>query len=298
MAAALTVLFCADPLAPSRVDPHFAHEAAAVRELGGAVAFVDHDALTAGDTSTAVRRVAPGLGHVWYRGWMITSSGYQALTAALDERNVALHTTPEQYRTAHEFPGWYPAFAQATPASVWMPAEAGTPPSAAEVAQLIEPLGPGPGIVKDYVKSRKHEWEHACYIPDLTDIDSAAKIVARMVQLQEEALNGGIVIRRFERFQHHDQHALEARVWWRDGTPVAIGAHPDNPPQQPVPEPDLHLVVPLVAALDCRWITTDVALRDDGQWRVIEVGDAQVSGWPQHSDATSLFRPLAHASAA
>jgi hypothetical protein len=53
-----------------------------VRDLGGTVALVDHDALTAGDMNTAIRRVPRGLGHAWYRGWMITSSGYQALAAS------------------------------------------------------------------------------------------------------------------------------------------------------------------------------------------------------------------------
>jgi hypothetical protein len=34
-----------------------------VRDLGGTVALVDHDALTAGDMNTAIRRVPRGLGH-------------------------------------------------------------------------------------------------------------------------------------------------------------------------------------------------------------------------------------------
>jgi hypothetical protein len=34
---------------------------------------------------------------------------------------------------------------------------------------------------------------------------------------------------------------------------------------------------PAVQRLGCRFVTTDVALRSDGVWRVIEVGDAQVS---------------------
>ena len=52
------VLFPADPLSPRRVDPHFAAQAAAARELDGRVALIDHDALLAGDLAGAVRRVS------------------------------------------------------------------------------------------------------------------------------------------------------------------------------------------------------------------------------------------------
>jgi len=292
----LTVLFCADPLTPGRVDPYFAAQATAVRRLGGTVALIDHDALVAGDATAAVRRVPRDLGPVWYRGWMIPSSRYEDLAASLADRATELIVTPDRYRAAHELPGWYDIFATTTPVSVWAPRDPGDPPTGPEVARLISPLGPGRGIVKDYVKSRKHEWEEACYIPDLTDVGNVTEVIARMVELQESSLYGGIVVRRFEDFQRGpDRRTIEARVWWLDGAPVLVSAHPDNPADVPVPEPDLDVAAASVANVGCRWITTDMALRDDGVWRVVEVGDAQVSGLPEHVDATVLFGPLAAA---
>lgn len=41
--------------------------------------------------------------------------------------------------------------------------------------------------------------------------------------------------------------------------------------------PELDRLEPAVRALGCRFVTTDVALRADGTWRVVEVGDGQVS---------------------
>lgn len=290
MPAELTVLFCADPLTPGRTDPYFAGQAAAVRDLGGTIAVIDHDALAVGDADVAVRRVSRDLGPVWYRGWMIASGRYEDLATALAGRGAELIVAPDRYRAAHELPGWYGTFAAATPISVWTPRTPGNAPTVAEVAQLIEPLGTGRAIVKDYVKSRKHEWEEACYIPDLADVENATKVIGRMIELQEDTLCGGIVIRRFENFQRGpDGRTLEARVWWLDGVPVFVGAHPDNPAHVPVPAPDLRIAAPLVAELACRWITTDMAQRDDGVWRVVEVGDAQVSGLPEHVDPTVLF---------
>ncbi len=289
----LTVLFCADPLTPHRVDPQFGSEARAVRDLGGTVALVDHDAVVAGDARAALRRVPRDLGPAWYRGWMLTSPQYGSLATALGGRGVLLHTSPDQYRIAHELPGWYPVFAEVTPSSVWTASAPNRKPAREEIAELIAPLGPGRGIVKDYVKSRKHEWDEACFVRDLTDIEAVSGVITRMIELQEDGLNGGIVVRRFEEFRRHERGTVEARVWWLDGKPTVVGPHPDGCRGRQVPAPDdLEAVARAVTALGCRWITTDLAQLDDGRWRVIEVGDAQVSGWPEEAGAAALFEPL------
>ncbi|MDI5973421.1 ATP-grasp domain-containing protein [Streptomyces sp. SL13] len=274
---------CADPLAPRRADPHYAGEVAA----GGVL--IDHDALLAGDTAGAVARVRRGAGPAWYRGWMMPSDRYAALWEALAERGVTLLTSPEHYRRAHELPGWYGVFEGATPVSAWLPLSSGRAPDAGSLAAVARRLGGGPGIVKDYVKSRKHEWHEACYVPDLADTDQLTRVATRFVELQEEYLTGGLVLRRFEEFDGTG----EARVWWVDGEPVLTTPHPDAPEQRPVPE--LGFVAPLVAALGCRFLTTDLARRTDGVWRVVEAGDGGVSDLPRGAAPDPLMRALAAA---
>jgi hypothetical protein len=286
----VTVVFCADPLAPTRTDPHFAAQARAVRDAGGVVALLDHDALLAGDLTAAVRRIPRDLGEVWYRGWMIPVDRYAELADALAGRGVSLRVSGAAYRAAHELPGWYAALAQVTPDSVWTPWQPSEPPTVEQVAKLVGPLGGGPAIVKDYVKSRKHEWAQACFIPDLADAAQAHRIVARMVELQEESLQGGIVVRRFERFAQQDGRTVEARVWWVRGEPILTGPHPDTPELSC--EPDLTAIAPLVAAFGHPFVTTDVALRDDGAWRVVELGDGQVSDLPTGVDPSALLDHL------
>jgi ATP-grasp domain, R2K clade family 3 len=270
------VLYCHDPLNPRRVDEHFAPEAREVRACGGQVGLIDHDALLQGDVRQAVAHVPAELGSTWYRGWMIPSDRYAALAEALIQRGTKLLVAPEQYRAAHELPGWYPTFADVTPASVWRPTSPGETLGAAELALLAEPLPPGPGIVKDYVKSRKHEWDQACFIPDLADAAGLTRVVQRFVELQEEFLAGGIVLRSFETFSNPESVAAEVRVWWLDGQPRLLTPHPDSPFQHAL-TPDLDHIRPAVQRLGCRFVTTDVALRSDGVWRVVEVGDGQVS---------------------
>ncbi|MEU1484804.1 ATP-grasp domain-containing protein [Streptomyces sp. NPDC005752] len=281
------LLFCCDPLRTRHPDPGFAHEAAAARRVGAQVALVDHDALLAGDPEAAVGRVRRDSGPYWYRGWMIPSARYAELERALAARGCSLLTDASAYRTAHELPGWYEAFAGLTPRSVWRALSAGEVlPDASVWSDLAGPLGSGPGIVKDFVKSRKHEWHEACFVPDLGDRVRLATVVGRLVELQGDFLAGGVVLRAFEPFVPGG----EARVWWVDGEAVRVTAHPDTPGR---PEtPCLDAVGEAVRTLGCRWVSTDMALREDGVWRVVEVGDGQVTGLPAGDDGESLFSAL------
>jgi hypothetical protein len=278
----LTVLFCADPLTPKRTDPHFAREAVAVHAGGGTVALIDHDALQRGDLAGAVRQVLHDLGPTWYRGWMMTSAQYAVLATALKDRGTTLLTLPEDYRRAHELPGWYDTFAGLTPHSVWLPLSPGVRPAHETLEKLVRPLADGPAIVKDYVKSRKHEWDAACFVPDVRDTSGLHRVVAELVERQGESLAGGVVVREYEPYEGD-----EARIWWIDGEPALVGPHPDTP--DTYPEPVLDPIRSAVRGFGCRFITTDLARRADGVWRVVEVGDGQVSDLPASADPADLY---------
>lgn len=84
------------------------------------------------------------------------------------------------------------------------------------------------------------------------------------------------VLRSFETFSKLESAPAEVRVWWLDGDPRLLTPHPDSPFGRGI-VPDLDHIRPAVQRLGCRFVTTDVALRSDGVWRVVEVGDGQVS---------------------
>jgi hypothetical protein len=193
--ARMMLLVPADPLRPRRPDEHFAAEASAARDAGMDVALVDHDALARPDGARrAVARVPAGADAV-YRGWMLRAEQYEAFAEALAERGARLRTTAEQYRRAHELPGWYPSLAAVTPQSVWT-----TGAGRAEFERARLALGPGPAVVRDYVKSMKHYWHEAAFIPDLGDAETAWTVACRLRQLREDDFTGGFVLRRFEDF--------------------------------------------------------------------------------------------------
>jgi hypothetical protein len=113
-------------------------------------------------------------------------------------------TTAEQYRRAHELPGWYRALAECTPRSVWTTGAERAAPDRARAE-----LGSGPAVLRDYAKSMKHYWHKAAFIPVPDDAGAARSVANRFRQLRAEDMVGGFVLRRFESFV-----SAEVCSWW------------------------------------------------------------------------------------
>jgi hypothetical protein len=246
------------------------------------VAVVDHDSLARGDDVQRAIASVSGAGMAVYRGWMLRSERYAAVAQALAARGVTLRTSSAQYRRAHELPGWYSALAAVTPRSVWTVGS-----DRAEFDRARARLGAGPAVLRDYTKSMKHYWHEAAFIPDLDDGTSAWEVASRFLELREDDFVGGFVLRRFEEFT-----GAEVRTWWVNGVCVLIGPHPDTAADLPPVEVDLRVVVPLIAALDLAFVTVDLALRADGVWRVVELGDGQVSDRPASIEPSTMIAAL------
>jgi hypothetical protein len=155
-----------------------------------------HDALTRPDGARQATARVAGEGEAVYRGWMLRSEQYAGFADALAARGVTLRTTIDQYRRAHELPGWYQVLAAHTPLSAWTD---GT--DRADFDRARAAIGSGPAVVRDYVKSMKHYWREAAFIPDLADADVAWAVASRLRELREDEFVGGFVLRRFERFE-------------------------------------------------------------------------------------------------
>ena len=74
----------------------------------------------------------------------------------------------------------YPLISDATPASAWLPLDACG--DLDMIMALLTPFGDQPVILKDYVKSRKHEWFEACYIPSAADRLAVDRMVTRFLE--------------------------------------------------------------------------------------------------------------------
>ncbi|MFI5938465.1 ATP-grasp domain-containing protein [Actinoplanes sp. NPDC051494] len=282
----MLLLVPGDALRPRRPDEHFAAEAAAAREAGHEVAIVDHDALaTDRDPAAAVARV-PAATDAVYRGWMLSSARYAAMATALAARDVTLRTGAEEYRRAHELPGWYPVMSPVTPATAWAEGDDRAAFDRAAAA-FTSASGPAATVLRDYTKSVKHYWAEAAYIPDILDRDAAWRVASRMRELRDDDFAGGFVLRRFEDFA-----GAEARTWWVGGECRLVTAHPDTPGEPPAPDLDLTGVAALIPRLGLPFVTADLVRHRDGRWRVVEVGDGQVSDRPASTPAADLIAVL------
>lgn len=296
-ALAMLLVLCRDPLEPSRPDRAFETEVAAIERLGLPHVLVDHDALVGGEPERAVQRV-PEPGHfvlAAYRGWMVTAGQYRWLYESLFGRGVVLINDPGQYRHCHHLPESYPAIEGLTPRTVWLAGDLGID----RIMEALAPLGDAPIVLKDFVKSRKHEWLEACFIPSASDRRAVERVVGRFLELQEEDLTGGLVFREFVEFEPIGVHpgsgmpiTEEYRIFWLDGEPVSwspywegSGYGGEGPPIN-----DFEAVA---AAVRSRFFTMDVARRRDGGWMVVELGDGQVSGLPGGADPHRFYAALA-----
>lgn len=283
-----TFIFPSDVFNPRKVDEAFREQADAIQEFGADIMLFDHEELTSGQNShrfvSKNSGIHKGEKEVVYRGWMLTIHEYSFLEASLRERGIRLKTGMPNYQKAHQLPCWYGIFRDLTPNTVWRYQK-----NPAPLGNLADSLTSEAFIVKDFVKSRKTDWDTACFAPSRDKLEAVSNAFIRL-QAEDGSLVGGLVIREFEDL---DRTEGEARIWWVNGMPVLTTAHPDTPHLIPEVSKDfLKEVRRAVEALACPFITTDVALRKDGKWRVIEVGDGQVSGMPEGTDATELWKSL------
>ncbi len=158
-------------------------------------------------------------------------------------------------------------------------------------------LGSGPAVLRNHVRSLKHHWDEACFVPDAADPAGVERVGRRFVALRDGGASGGFVLRRFETFV-----SAEVRTWWVRGRLVLSTAHPDTPDAVPhaggpdaVSSTAMESVAAAVAGLGLPFVTVDLVRRDDGAWRVVELGDEQVSDLPTSTPADALVTALRRA---
>jgi hypothetical protein len=163
----------------------------------------------------------------------------------------------------------------------------------------LQTFGDAPIIVKDFVKSRKHEWNEACFIPSASDRGSVERVVKRFLELQEDDLNEGLVFREFVQFEPLTKHSKsgmpltkEFRIFFLDKKPVFVSEYWEEG-QYDCSPPPLDRFVEIASRVESRFFTMDIAKVQDGDWLIVELGDGQVAGLPPNAIAEQFYRSLA-----
>ncbi|HZN61018.1 MAG TPA: ATP-grasp domain-containing protein [Planctomycetota bacterium] len=295
----MSMVFCSDPLNPAVVDEPYAREFTAASQVGLASSLFNYEALVNdGDVDRAIRRIpSPAIpGIAVYRGWMLRPPLYARLQAALLERGIRLVNEPAAYSYAHELPNWYPDFTDVTPRTVIVPL--GGPPDFAAILMALRDFGNSPVVLKDYVKSQKHYWNEACFIPDASDGAAVERVTARFLELQGDGLAGGLVYRSFVELEPigiHPKSGLtltrEYRVFCFDGKPLCVLPYWEDAEYRGE-TPPLDQLNKMAARVKSRFFTMDVAKAREGHWILVELGDGQVAGLPDQANVLEFYSAL------
>lgn len=298
----MLLLFPSNPTQPRLPDSDYRAEWDAALALGLRTASVDHDELVRGNLDRALRFLPDSDGDpiLLYRGWMMRAESYAALSAAVRSRGFEPITSPEAYRICHHLPDSYPFIEVATAASTWIEVAQALPggsPDWVAICATAAKLGPGPAIIKDWVKSQKHAWSTACFISDATNAEAVQRIAEKFLELQGEMLVGGLVFRRFVRLLQRGIHprsgmplGAEVRSFWVRGQPVVLTDYWSEAPVGS--RPDLADFSRVAAAIPSPFFTMDLAQAEDGHWFIMELGDGQVAGLPDGVPPQDIFTAL------
>ena len=271
----INFLFCNHPLYPKRVDMDYETEYQEA-ELNHTCVLFSYEDLENGKLSLFGEDIS---GLTIYRGWMMKPEMYRTFYNLLEEKGIFLINSPEEYKRYHTLPGWYNEFADMTVNSLWE--EEGDVNSILEMSTQLE----GSYIVKDYVKSRKHEWYDACYIPNITDKVNTSKVISNFVERQADALVGGIVLRKYEKLKQigfHEKSGMpiseEYRVFVYAGKVHIMDNYWSNDSKVELSENELAWIDEIAAKVQSNFVTVDLARKEDGTLIIMELGDGQVSG--------------------
>lgn len=275
-------LLCANPLVNKAPDFDYEEEYSQIKSHGYNVHLFDFDNFINGIKNRLPKSEIEST--LIYRGWMLKPENYEKLYHCLSENNMVLINSPKQYEGCHTLPKWYDMIADVTPKSLWSEDLSDT-----AMINMLKAFGDKSIIIKDYVKSRKHEWHEACYIPNASDTAYAMKVIHTFIERQGSDLVGGIVIREYMSLKQAGLHkqsnmpiSEEYRAFFLYGKLVCIidywnGYALNN-------DEICKFAIDISKRIDSSFFTVDIARTIDESLIVMEIGDGQVSGVQDFSE--------------
>lgn len=284
----INFIFCNHPLYQKQVDADYEEEFQ-MACMEHACALFSYEDLESGILSLYGENIS---GLTIYRGWMMKPELYRMFYEKLEEKGIILINTPEEYERYHLLPGWYEDFKNDTPKSVWE--NQGSVESALLLTKGLE----GSYIVKDFVKSRKHEWYDACFINNIADKVNAKRVIKNFIERQDSNLVGGVVLRHFEKLKSvgfHEKSGMpiseEYRVFVFAGRIMIIDNYWQENQKISFSSEEYRWMEDSVKKIKSNFVTMDLARREDGRLIIMELGDGQVSDL-QQIKPVSFYRAL------
>lgn len=286
------ILFPSLPILPTQPDPDYEIEYAAAQAAGFRCSLYELESLRRNDLRSALKhcRTATEPNEtIVYRGWMVSDVHYASLHEGLTVRGFQPLAAPDEYAEAHYLPLAYPILQGSTPRTVWMEGA-----DLDRAWDLYQQMAGEAAILKDYVKSAKHRWREACFLPAHTSRTDFEAILQAFLHERGSLFEKGLVFRRYhplvqlgEDMRGQPIHE-EYRLFCVNGKVIAHA--PFRNPKELASQQRIWEM--LAARFTNRFISLDVARQVDDTWIVVEAGDGGVSGLPLSIDPDDFYRAL------
>jgi hypothetical protein len=295
----MNILFCDNPFEnkPS-VDTDYEDEFVSAKESGFTTLLFSYESLTKDkDAEYAIRKIkrSDTLQKIIYRGWMLKPTQYALLYSLLLTKNYQIINSPAEYQNCHYLPDSYKFISGHTPKTIWLTVE-NQKVNYDQVFNKISIFENSPVIVKDFVKSQKHYWDTACYIPSAADKNKVKSVIENFVELQNTDLNEGLVIREFVELNDLTIHSKsgmplkqEYRLFFLNGQLLGCYEYWEEGEYSAEEHPPLGLFKDIAKGIKSNFFSMDIAKTKKGEWIIIELGDGQVAGFPDKVDRLKFY---------
>jgi len=291
----MIVIYCDSVINNKIIDPDYKDEKETAINVGFDFALISFEELIYGNVSGALNLVKASEKQQFaiYRGWMLTPVQYNNLFEGLLKKNILLINTPSEYKHCHYLPESYDKIKSKTPKSNWT-RELDNP----TFLKKAKEFGESSIIVKDFVKSEKHRWKEACFIPNASNQEQVTSVVNEFMNLRGISLNEGLVFRQFEELEFLTNHSKsgmpltkEFRIFFVNKNIINVFDYWDEGEYGDT-KPELDEFIKIAQNIDSHFFTMDIAKKKNGEWIIMELGDAQVAGLPDNADKTEFYNNL------
>lgn len=294
----MRIIYCDNVFDSKVVEPDYEAEMRSANSAGFDSSLISFEELNEGNIAKALRLIpmADQSEMAIYRGWMLTPKVYKSLYDGLLSKNVKLINDPSEYTHCHYLPESYEIIKEITPTSNWSNPQDEL--SLERIDALTDAFGQSAIIVKDYVKSQKHNWAEACFIPDASDKKNVHSVVEKFLEFRGTDLNVGLVFRKFEELEFLTKHSKsgmpltkEFRVVFAHDKVVAVFDYWDEG-DYGTAQPELEPFIKIAQKVKSNFFSMDVAKKKNGDWILMELGDGQVAGLPDNADVEKFYESL------
>jgi hypothetical protein len=190
---------------------------------------------------------------------MLYEKEYDTLLEMITAMGGTPFITKEQYYATHYLPNWYPLVERLTPTTIFKSVE--NADTWIETAKFLTHTGEKIQI-KDYVKSLKTAGGSV-----ITSEDEVETVLTNM-QKYRGTIEGGICLRKWEEFMPNSEKryfVLNGKFYSPDSELYDMRAM------------DILVAVAHMFPIPSPFFSVDIAERQDGIFRIVEIGDGQVS---------------------